>query len=273
MRTLLYHDVAPRPDWPVSGFAGGDADVYKLEPAAFDSHLTALTSLGVTPSLITGGQGSGDARSGGNDDRAWAITFDDGGESALSRIAPALEARGWRGHFFMTGGRIGTQGFLDRDGLRELAARGHVIGSHSMSHPLVMSACSHEQLLSEWKESVEALADVLGYRPAVASLPGGAFSRDVAETAAAAGIRVLFTSEPTAKRWHERGITCVGRFTVWNHMPPATACELATGRGLSGIRQRVLWETKKLTKSLLGRRYLAIRKCLLESGKPVERAT
>lgn len=261
MRTLLYHDVAPRPEWPVSGFAGGDADVYKLEPGAFDSHLSALASIGVPPELVNNSHRS-----------PWALTFDDGGESALTRIAPALEARGWRGHFFMTGGRIGTAGFLNAEGIRELVARGHVIGSHSMTHPLVMSACSREQLLSEWKDSVDLLADVLGFRPEVASLPGGAFSRDVAETAAAAGIRVLFTSEPKAKTWHEGGITCVGRFTVWNHMPPSTAWALATGHGFSAVRQRVFWETKKLTKSLLGSRYLAIRKSILESGKPAERA-
>lgn len=257
MRTLLYHDVAPRPEWPITGFPGGDADVYKLEPEAFDRHLSALATIAVPPKLV-----------GATDVPTWALTFDDGGDTALSRIAPALETRGWRGHFFVTGGRIDTPGFLTGDGIRELAARGHVIGSHSMTHPLVMSGCSRERLLSEWRESVEVLADVLGYRPQVASLPGGAFSREVAATAAAAGIRILFTSEPTAKTWHEGGLTCAGRFTVWNRMPPSTALGLATGRGLSAIRQRTFWETKKLTKTLLGARYLALRKRLLESEKP-----
>lgn len=252
MRALLYHDVAPRPEWPVSGFSGGDADVYKFEPAGFARHLTSLASIGRAPALVTASVPS-----------SWLLTFDDGGESALTRIAPALEARGWRGHFFITAGRIGTQGFVDEAGLVELARRGHIVGSHSVTHPLVMSSCSRARLRLEWSDSVKRLADVLGYTPEVASIPGGAFSREVAATAGEAGIRVLFTSEPTATPWDVEGVTCVGRYTVWNSMSPRTAREFATGRGLSAARQRTLWTTKKIAKALLGPRYLALRDRIL----------
>ena len=87
----------------------------------------------------------------------------------------------------MTTGRIGSPGFLNADGLKDLSARGHVLGSHSASHPLAMSSLSRDELRREWRESVEALADVLGGRSDVASIPGGAYSSTVAETAGEAG--------------------------------------------------------------------------------------
>ena len=63
---------------------------------------------------------------------AWLLTFDDGGASAITHTAPALEARNWRGHFFMTVGQLGTPEFLGPAALRDLHRRGHVIGSHTV---------------------------------------------------------------------------------------------------------------------------------------------
>jgi len=253
MRALLYHDVAPRDEWPTTGFSGGDAAVYKLDASAFHEHLSVLGTIGRPPALVTAASSD-----------AWVLTFDDGGASALSHAAPALEAKNWRGHFFMTLGQLGRSGFLNADGLRELHRRGHIVGSHTVTHPLRMSACSASELRREWRDSVEMLADVLGVRPTVASVPGGAFSPLVAATALEAGIRVLFTSEPTARTWSVGGVTCVGRFTLWNALPPAAAHGFATGRGLWSARQRLGWEAKKLAKAALGPTYLTIRKRMLD---------
>jgi peptidoglycan/xylan/chitin deacetylase (PgdA/CDA1 family) len=253
MRALLYHDVAPRDEWHATGFEGGDAAVYKLEMSEFERHLAALATIGRPPDLVTAATPD-----------AWLLTFDDGGSSALTRIAPALESRGWRGHFFMTLGRLGTPEFLDAAGIREMHRRGHIVGSHTVTHPLQMSSCSADQLRREWTVSAEMLGDILHERPTVASVPGGAFSPLVAETAGQAGIRLLFTSEPTARTWHVGPVRCIGRFTLWNGMPPAAAHACATGRGVWPVRQRVTWETKKLAKAMLGPTYLRVRKRLLD---------
>jgi peptidoglycan/xylan/chitin deacetylase (PgdA/CDA1 family) len=253
MRALLYHDVAPRDEWHATGFEGGDAAVYKLEMSEFERHLAALATIGRPPDLVTAATPD-----------AWLLTFDDGGASALTRIAPALESRGWRGHFFMTLGRLGTPEFLDAAGIREMHRRGHIVGSHTVTHPLQMSSCSADQLRREWTVSAEMLGDILHERPTVASVPGGAFSPQVAETAGQAGIRLLFTSEPTARTWYVGPVRCIGRFTLWNGMPPAAAHACATGRGVWPVRQRVTWETKKLAKAMLGPTYLRVRKRLLD---------
>jgi peptidoglycan/xylan/chitin deacetylase (PgdA/CDA1 family) len=258
IRTLLYHDVVDEAAWGSSGFEGGDAAIYKLTRTAFDAHVERLATLSRPPSLVTEAPEDG-----------WMITFDDGGASALEAIAPALERRGWRGHFFMTTGWLDAPAFLTGDGLKELAARGHVIGTHSKSHPLAMASLSVDELRLEWRESVEALADVLGWRPAVASIPGGAYSTTVAETAGEAGIRVLFTSEPTAKSWKAGNVTCFGRYALQRHTPAETAVYFATGRGLAGARQRIAWDAKKIIKWTCGPAYRTFRQRALSAAVPV----
>lgn len=270
IRTLLYHDVVDDGRWASSGFDSGDAAVYKLTRRAFDAHLEALASLRLPPDLA-----------GGTPRSRWMLTFDDGGASAIAAIAPALEARGWRGHFFMTTGRLGAPGFLDADALRELAARGHVIGSHSRTHPLAMASLSRTELRQEWTESADTLAEVLGTRPTVASIPGGAYSAAVAAAAGEAGIRTLFTSEPREEPWAVGAVVCLGRYVVRRGTTPAAALQLAEGRGTGRFRQRILWDAKKLVKLACGPAYRDFRRWMLadrgsingarETGRPPPR--
>jgi len=60
--------------------------------------------------------------------------FDDGGTSAVS-IGDALAVRGWKGHFFIVTGLIGSRTFLTGAEIRYLHSCGHVVGSHSDTHP------------------------------------------------------------------------------------------------------------------------------------------
>src|SRR5690606_31235253 len=119
----------------------------------------------------------------------------DGGESYYTAIAERLERRGWTGHCFVSTNFIGQRGFLDRRQIRALADRGHVIGSHSASHPARFSALPYGDMVSEWSRSRQILEDILARTVDVASVPGGYFSPAVARAAQEAGIRVLFTSE------------------------------------------------------------------------------
>lgn len=251
--TLLYHDVVAGGEWSASGFTGAGADVYKMDRSDFEAHLRGLEALDTPPSLAGTEAGA----------HPWRLTFDDGGISSLTEIAPLLEQRGWRGHFFMTSGQIGAPGFLDADGLREMVRRGHVIGSHSVTHPLQMASCSRAQLQREWKESNEQLTEILGFLPTVASIPGGAFSTAVAEAAGEAGIRVLFTSEPTPKSWTVGPVLCHGRYTLWRGMAPGIALQCARGEGIWPRRQWLAWNTRKLAKRALGPAYLGLRSRLL----------
>ena len=160
-------------------------------------------------------------------------------------------------------------GFVGRDDIRELARRGHVVGSHSCSHPLRMGHCSWPQLVDEWTRSREILEEILGAEVRVASVPGGDFAPQVAEAAAHAGIATLFTSEPT-RGWRSAfGLTLAGRFTIQTWTSVSAVAGLAAGNWLPCARQALVWNAKKMTKRIGGDRYLQLRKLVLRHGNEV----
>jgi peptidoglycan/xylan/chitin deacetylase (PgdA/CDA1 family) len=248
MHTLMYHDIAPRDQRDAAGFPGPLAARYKLEPEAFEAHLDAVAATGLTVGTL---DGAGAAP-------AVALTFDDGGCSA-PLAAEALERRGWRGQFFVTSSRIGTPGFMTADQLRELSAHGHVIGSHSHTHPTYMGRLTRAQLDEEWTRSRDILAEALGEAPRTASVPGGFLSPAVIAAAAGAGYELLFTSEPSA-RVLQRGLDVRGRYTIWASTPPRMAAAYAEGDRLACGRLWLEWNAKKLAKRVSPPVYQALRR-------------
>jgi peptidoglycan/xylan/chitin deacetylase (PgdA/CDA1 family) len=259
--SLLYHDVVAGNDWESSGFSGPGTSRYKLNRAEFDRHLSAIASVRATaPKLAT--------EISQNADNAFPflLTFDDGGESAYTYIADLLDRHGWRGHFFITANCIGTKGFVNAEQIRGLRKKGHLIGSHSFSHPKRMANCTTEKLNEEWTSSVEILSGILGEPVNAASVPGGYFSKRVAETASAAGIRTLFNSEPTTTIHVVNGCYVIGRFNILRGMPPAVSADLVSPRSSCRSRQWMHWNFKKVMKFLGGRHWIAMRERLLRTG-------
>ena len=242
--SLLYHDIVEPGQFHASGFSSPDADIYKLDVLEFRRHLEGINRRGVPASNRL-------------------FTFDDGGASALEPTATLLEAFGWRGSFFITTDFIGTRGFLTRTEIRTLRARGHVVGSHSCSHPARMALCSHDQLLHEWGDSRELLSDILGEAVESASVPGGYYARRVAEAASECGIRVLFTSEPTSSTHDVAGTEVVGRYSIQQGVSAKTAAAIASGDVMPRVRQAAFWNAKKAMKTVGGRQWLRLRKYLI----------
>jgi peptidoglycan/xylan/chitin deacetylase (PgdA/CDA1 family) len=244
--SLLFHDVVDPP--AESGFAGAIADGYKLGVEAFDAHLDAALAAQSWGVRLVASRAAA-AISG------MALTFDDGGESYATEIAPRLEDRGVRGHCFVTTGRIGSPGFLSRDQIRDLDRRGHVIGSHSASHPTRFSACERREMEQEWRVSCDVLADILGHAVTVASLPGGYYSRTVGRAAAACGIEVLFTSEPTIGETSVDDCLLLGRFAIRRTSQPERTRALVGARRTAIWREQTVWQAKKVLKALSGSTY------------------
>jgi peptidoglycan/xylan/chitin deacetylase (PgdA/CDA1 family) len=241
--SLLFHDVYEK-DPRESGFASDAADRYKLPVAHFDAQLAGLAD---TP--------------------PFRITFDDGGISYYTHIADRLEASGWRGSCFVTTDRIGTRGFLDAAQIRELDARGHVIGSHSASHPTRFSALTRDRMREEWIRSRAVLEDILGHAVDVASVPGGYFSTAVAGSADEAGLRTLFTSEPTTTPGAENQCALIGRFTIRRGHGPDVARKLVAPAPWTRGSAWATWNVKGLVKPLLGPTYMRVADWLLASQK------
>lgn len=256
---LMYHDVTPLGREDASGFPGGDAARYKLTPEQFRAHLLAIRGR-VARAPVTAEALAADPAA--DPVSPWILTFDDGGASAEA-IADALEPFGWRGHFFVTTGYIDRPGFLDVPQLRRLRLRGHLIGSHSHTHPLRMARCTPARLREEWRRSIGVLADALGEGILTASVPGGHHSELVTRTAIDAGIRFLFTSQPTIRARQVGECRVVGRYAIQRTTGAATTAALAAGDPGPRLRRRVVWDAKQACKFLGGGFYLRARDRLL----------
>ncbi len=260
--SLLFHDVyVSNPD--ESGFISDAANRYKLTLPDFDAQLAGVRGVRSDDPLLAGAMASRAADTSATSNVPFLVTVDDGGASYHTWIAERLEQRGWRGHCFVSTDCIGRRGFLSREQIQELAARGHVFGSHSASHPSRFNSLRFDDMVSEWSRSRAILEEILGQPVDVASVPGGYFSTVVARAAREAGIRVLFTSEPVTHVDTCNGMLVVGRFTIRRGDPHDRAQRLVAASAWARARAWASWNAKGLVKPLLGPSYIRIADWLL----------
>ena len=255
--TIGFHDIAES-DSSGQSTAAGHTTVYTVDRDHLVDCLTEIraTLQAQTVELV------GDRDE--NEEDSVFITADDGRLSTYTILAPVLEQFGWRGHFFITTDWIGLPDFLNEQQIRELDSRGHLIGSHSCSHPRGMWTLSPSVLFREWSESRARLANVLGHEVDVAAVPAGYYSRRVAEAAAASGYRVLFTSEPTASTSVVGTCRVLGRYTVRRHTSASVVGSIAGGDRWPRWKQATAWAATKTAKRVAGKWYLPLRKVVLD---------
>jgi peptidoglycan/xylan/chitin deacetylase (PgdA/CDA1 family) len=216
---FCFHEVTDDPG--STGFQRRGAAPFRLTPAGFGRHLDRIGAAGVSPRLVTELDTA---------DRHILLTFDDGGRSALT-AADQLEHRGWRGHFFIVTSRIGSRTFLAREELRELRRRGHVVGSHSHTHPDIFRELPVERMRAEWRTSADLLSELLGEPCESASVPGGEISTAVLQSASDTGFRFVFTVEPVLRPSNVGRCMVLGRFLVKTATDPSRVDQLARFRG------------------------------------------
>jgi peptidoglycan/xylan/chitin deacetylase (PgdA/CDA1 family) len=243
LATLLYHEVTDDPT--SSGFQRAAAMPFKHRRRDFSQHLEAIAAAGRVPV-------SAESIDFSLPGKHLLLTFDDGGTSAL-HVSDALAAHGWKAHFFITTAKLGTRTFLDAGGVRALHAAGHVVGTHSHSHPNVFRALAPAVMLAEWRESRARLEAILGAAVTAASVPGGDSSPEVERSARLAGLRLLFTSEPTLSPCRAGRAWILGRACVKTTTSTAAVRQLASFRGWR--RQWMIWRLKDAARMALDPAY------------------
>jgi peptidoglycan/xylan/chitin deacetylase (PgdA/CDA1 family) len=216
-----YHEVTDDPT--MSGFQRAAALPFKHTRRAFANHLACIAAGPLVPGLVVHIDFA-------RVDRHLLLTFDDGGKSAVY-VADELSRRGWRGHFFIVTSLIGTRTFVDAAEIRYLRSCGHVVGSHSHTHPDIFRDQTPDRMFEEWRTSCGILADLLGEPCTVASVPGGDISSAVLQSAGPAGLRYLFTSEPWLAPRHLHGSWILGRFGPKAGTSPLRVAQLAQFHG------------------------------------------
>jgi peptidoglycan/xylan/chitin deacetylase (PgdA/CDA1 family) len=234
---LMYHEVTDDPK--TSGFQRSGALPYTLSRAAFAAHLNAIAGGPLTPELVSDVNLTGN---GNGTHRHLLLTFDDGGASAMY-VAEELARRGWKAHFFIITGRIGERTFLKPCDIKTLRSAGHVVGTHSHTHPDIFRSLPRELMATEWRVSRAILEGLLGEPCVAASVPGGDISRVVLESAGEAGVRFLFTSEPLVTPGRIGDTWVLGRVILKAGVSPATIRQLVAFRG---------WQRAQLIRRLGG---------------------
>jgi peptidoglycan/xylan/chitin deacetylase (PgdA/CDA1 family) len=165
----MYHDTPPRlsGDYP--------DDDYTIELAAFGRHVALMKRL-----------------SGGEPMRQIVFTFDDGHAGNL-HAARLLREMDMSGVFFVISARIGLEGYLCENDLREIRDLGHEIGSHSATHP-IFTEISDDDCIREFVLSKARIERITGVPCTSFAFPGGAFFPRHVGLAKAAGYESVFSS-------------------------------------------------------------------------------
>lgn len=234
----MYHDISVGTDMS-SGFQTQVSMDYKVDARIFEKQVKACKGKDVV------------------------FTFDDGGESFITVAAPILEKYGFKGIFFISTKQINTKGFLSTEQIKELDARGHTIGSHTHSHPKNLSLLSYNEIIEEWKVSVDILSTILDKRVFIASIPNGRGSEIVTKAAKYAGITELHTSEPTTKNKMKEGITLVGRYAILRSMETKLVSNIINSR-MARLRLRIRWHIINMFKVVIGKYYYNLRQTLVK---------
>ncbi len=225
----MYHDIVTIDD-KSSGFQNDSAFQYKIEASVFEEQVKALQKKDVI------------------------FTFDDGGVSSFTTVVPCLEKYGHKGVFFIATNYIGTPGFLNAEQIKKMDERGHIIGSHSCSHPLNMAILPKDIIRKEWADSIMVLESILGHRVEYASIPNGYSSPEIIEEAKQRGIHYLYTSNPTDRIKQKEGLSIIGRYVVQEKTSLSTVLRIVDSEFFR-LSRKIKWSILEAAKRVLGTKY------------------
>ncbi len=200
---------------------------YYTSPDDFRAQMQALKDWGYTPipiSLLV------QAINFGADlpARPVILTFDDGDITIYTNAFPIMKAMGYVGVVYIVADRLHADGYLNAEQLKELAAAGWEIGSHSMTHVDLTTIPDATWEIAQSKTTLEKAVGVkirsFAYPFGLKSDPVVAKTRDYYNSAV--GLGPLFTQSgnnifylwrrPVKYGWD---LKTFGSFLPWNTPP------------------------------------------------------
>jgi len=181
---LMYHSISPS--------TVPDPHRLRVHPDRLDRHLRLLRRLGLRGVGLTEllrAQQRGEAG------RLVALTFDDGYTDFVEHAMPLLERHGMRATLYVVAGRMARTNDWDSgpqldvmgpEQVRAVAAAGHEVGSHTMTHARLAGADA-ATLTEEVATSRRILEDVVQADVPSFCYPYGAYDDAAADAVQAAG--------------------------------------------------------------------------------------
>lgn len=178
---LVYHHVRPTKGYDHSTWSWK----MSVAPDVFEKQMKHLADNGYTSidlttyASIMRGETDGPAK-------PVVITFDDNNLSQYDVALPILEKYHLTATFYIITSRIGAQGLLSAEQIKDMAKRGMDIESHTETHR-VLTLLSVPELDKELAGSKKTLEDLLGTPVLHVAYPGTSHNQTVRDHAKAAG--------------------------------------------------------------------------------------
>lgn len=189
------------------------------------------------------------------------LTFDDGEMNNFTNAFPVLCRKGFKAYFFVIGNRIGKDGYMGWDELRQMHEAGMVIGSHGLSHE-ILTNLKPTQIEQELLAPKKYIGRNLGIEVTTMSIPRGFCDNDVVSQAHALGYMKVFISD------RPRNLTesCYERIAVRENWTVDRF--ILAIKGVMPLHEKFLKGLKAILKKTLREPgYNFIRKCILFFGK------
>jgi peptidoglycan/xylan/chitin deacetylase (PgdA/CDA1 family) len=146
------------------------------------------------------------------------ITIDDAGKGNYEYMLPLFEKFQLKAHIFVPTHFIASEGekspYMTSSQICEFSKLGHIVGSHSHTHPKNISLLSVKEIEEEWLKSKEILEDITGKKVETCSIPGGFYSKAQLGIIKELGYGTIFNSVPTYDSLYQDDLELRGRFSI-----------------------------------------------------------
>lgn len=220
---LMYHEVSLAAD--LEAVSRRTQRNYVVSVEQFAAHLDALRAAGVN-SISLDQLVAWQAGKAVLPPKPVVITFDDGFEGNHRHALPLLLERGLSATVFVVSNWIGRAGMMSPKQLREFAAAGMGVQSHTASHPL-LSTLDALATRTELSLSKSTLEQVLGMPVLHVALPHGDSNGDYARLAREVGY-ASGCSSVVGRNYVDTDPYFLRRVAVTSGMSAATIAALAT---------------------------------------------
>lgn len=176
-----------------------------------------------------------------------ALTYDDGPSPVFTpELLRILDRYQVKATFFMIGSQVAQYPSIAKD----VAARGHVIGNHTYTHPH-MEGCTWLQIVCELARCEQVIERAANRRPILFRPPSGFINRDILAIASEGGYRIIqwtvsadHQDAPTPEMMPQR---------VLKHLEPGVI--ILAHEGDDAIRRKDVQATPLIIESLRKRGY------------------
>lgn len=236
---LMYHAIGAN-----GAVAAGQDPHYSIDRDVFARHLRDCRATGSAVSSARDWLA-------GPREPAILLSFDDGHVSNHGEALPLLLEHGCSADFFVNSGNVGTPGFATWSQLREMAAAGQSIQSHSHTHRYLTSLGAAE-LRDELSRSRAMIEQEIGQPVTLLAPPGGRMPPNLEQVARDCGYRHILSSRPG--RIGRGNPMILPRMAVTAQLDAATLAAWLRGDTLTFARAGLRYAALSALKRLFGDR-------------------